>query len=76
MLFIISDIFPLRHFTIEVGPYNKKFQECARPRLQRLATKHIDVNCRNGMKGRSVKITLLQRGFLALYQVAVYAQHG
>jgi len=67
-------MFPLRRFIVEVGPYKKKYQKCAK--VERFTTKNIDFKCRNGSKGHSVKITLRQRGVLALCQVAVYAKHG
>ena len=74
ILVIIPGMFPLRRFIVEVGPYKKTYQTCAK--FERSTTKNIDFKCRNGSKGRSVKITLRQRGFLTLCQVAVYAKHG
>ena len=60
---------------VEVGPYYTTFRTCA-TLSERRDNKIIDITCHPSLRGRSVKITTLRHGSLAVCQVAVYARYG
>ena len=79
MLIIFVLVIPgqinLPRFVVEIGPYNKKYTTC-RTVKRRNDNKPFDVECHSTLKGRTVKIKLLERGRLSICKVAVYGNYG
>ena len=72
---VIPGQIKLPRFKVEIGPYNKKYTTC-RTMNRRDDNKPFDVACLSILKGRTVKITLLERGRLSICKVDVYGNHG
>ena len=74
ILVILGQII-LPRFVVEIGPYNKKYTTCRKVN-RRNDNKPFDVKCQSNLKGRTVKIKLLEPGRLSICNVAVYGDYG
>ena len=73
-VFVIPGQFKLPKAVVQIGPYNNKYTTCRKMKRRR-DKKPFHISC-GSLKGRTVKIELLNRGRLSLCEVAVYGKHS